>query len=276
MTRAHPFARFLPMMRPDEFERLKESIGEHGLLEPIVLYEGMILDGRNREDACEEVGKEPRRVNFDELGLDVGPLEYVRLKNNHRHLDTRQKRWSITELLKEFPERTDRWIASFAGADHKTVASIRRELEANGDIPHKAERTEESGRKARGRRREAQPEPPEVEEAKPSPELPPQEAPPPPPAPKPIKQVVVRPYTCCGESFSEMVDLQRHRQNEHPATTQAPRTVAVSEPLAEIVRSLKKVDGKDVILAEPEATKTTLIQAADEWNRISAIERNPT
>jgi hypothetical protein len=42
-------------------------------------------------------------------------------------------------------------------ADHKTVAAVRKKKQANGETPHKAERTETSGRKARGRKVNAEP-----------------------------------------------------------------------------------------------------------------------
>src|SRR5262249_50204466 len=54
-------------------------------------------------------------------------------------------------LLKANPEQSDRAVAKLARVDHKTVASVRAE-QANGEIPHKPERTEASGRKARGRK----------------------------------------------------------------------------------------------------------------------------
>ena len=43
---AHPLATLFRMMTDDELESLKGSIRENGLLEPIRLYQGKILDGR--------------------------------------------------------------------------------------------------------------------------------------------------------------------------------------------------------------------------------------
>ena len=56
----HLLANLLPLMEGDEFEELVEDIREHGLYQPIVLYEGAILDGRNRYRSCREAGVEPR------------------------------------------------------------------------------------------------------------------------------------------------------------------------------------------------------------------------
>jgi ParB-like chromosome segregation protein Spo0J len=47
-----------------ELQDLADDIRAHGLLDPIVLFEGMILDGRNRAAACERAGVEPRYLQF--------------------------------------------------------------------------------------------------------------------------------------------------------------------------------------------------------------------
>ena len=51
----HPLAKRMPEMEDTEFNLLKESIQRDGLLQPIVLYEGKILDGRHRYRACQEL-----------------------------------------------------------------------------------------------------------------------------------------------------------------------------------------------------------------------------
>ena len=52
----HELANEHPLMEGDEFDNLVEDIRKHGILDPIMLYQGMILDGRNRyraAKACE-------------------------------------------------------------------------------------------------------------------------------------------------------------------------------------------------------------------------------
>jgi len=91
---SHPMAEIFPMTTRSEYEALKADIAEHGIQSCGLLYEGMILDGRNRYKACEELGI---RLDFEEveLGEDADkfdPLAYVITHNLHRrHLHQSQR-----------------------------------------------------------------------------------------------------------------------------------------------------------------------------------------
>ena len=56
----HPIASCWRLTNKTEHHALTMSIRRSGLLLPIMLYEGKILDGRNRYRACVEAGVAPR------------------------------------------------------------------------------------------------------------------------------------------------------------------------------------------------------------------------
>jgi len=87
--KGHPAAEVFPLLPPDELEALAADIGAHGLLHPIVLLDGQILDGRNRLKACELAGVEPLFVEWDG---DGSPYEYVWSENGaRRHMEASQR-----------------------------------------------------------------------------------------------------------------------------------------------------------------------------------------
>ena len=84
----HPYANVFPMMAPQEQMALAGDIRAHGLRNKIVMHEGMILDGRNRYEACKMAPVDPEFTDFD--GPDA--LAFVISANLHRrHLDTSQR-----------------------------------------------------------------------------------------------------------------------------------------------------------------------------------------
>ena len=66
--RFHPICLLFPRMTDDELRELADDIRQNGLLHDIVLYEGKILDGRNRYLACPMAGVKPRFVQWDGEG----------------------------------------------------------------------------------------------------------------------------------------------------------------------------------------------------------------
>ncbi|MDR7006071.1 ParB/RepB/Spo0J family partition protein [Paraburkholderia strydomiana] len=78
----HPLCTLFPRLEGAEFEALKADIAANGQLQPVVLHDGMILDGGNRYRACVELGIEPVIADMD-LG-DYDLLSYVLSVNLHR------------------------------------------------------------------------------------------------------------------------------------------------------------------------------------------------
>jgi N6-adenosine-specific RNA methylase IME4/ParB-like chromosome segregation protein Spo0J len=102
----HPLASLFTLIEGAEFAALVESIRRNGVIEPIVLCEGKILDGRNRARACVAAGVEPAFITLDP---DTDPLAFVIARNLHRrHLNESQRAMVAAKLATmRQGERTD-------------------------------------------------------------------------------------------------------------------------------------------------------------------------
>lgn len=159
----HPAADLFPMLGSDELRELGEDIERNGLQQDVTIWtdddngeQAYLLDGRNRLDAMELVGINTITANGDLIpswrmsqrsSTATDPWEYVLSVNlRRRHLTAEQRRAVIAELLKARPERSNRQTAKIVGADHKTAASVRHDLEGRGEIPHVETTTDTRGR----------------------------------------------------------------------------------------------------------------------------------
>ena len=106
MYKFHELSSYLPLLEDEEFDALVEDIREFGQIEPIVLYEGAILDGRNRYRACKKLGIEVKATEWKPSETTgITPLQYVISTNiMRRHLNTAQ-RSEIGLLLLEEEEK---------------------------------------------------------------------------------------------------------------------------------------------------------------------------
>src|SRR5271165_1547688 len=92
----HPICLLMPSADEDELQNLTDDIRAHGLLDPIVLFEKRILDGRNRAAACESAGVAPLYVEFE--GAREEALMFVVSHNLKRRHLTKQ---AIADTLVE-------------------------------------------------------------------------------------------------------------------------------------------------------------------------------
>jgi DNA-binding Lrp family transcriptional regulator len=165
----HPLADLFPLLEGTEFDALVADIKANGLREKIDLYEGKIVDGRNRYRALQRLGIDPiaaedfgdnyfrKAIYAHTIGGEIAPHErnnddsvraYVISKNIHRrHLTAEQKRDLVAKLLKATPEKSNRQIAKAVGVSHPHVAKVREELEASGDVETVTTSIDTKGRK---------------------------------------------------------------------------------------------------------------------------------
>lgn len=143
----HPLANLFPLIEGGDYQILVDDVRANGLREPIILLEGMILDGRNRARACEDAQVSPRYEPF--AGKPDQAVTYVLSKNlARRHLNDAQRAWIASRLCgdeppfggllaKEAAERLHVKLRSVerAAAIRKTGVPEVRAIVESGDLP---------------------------------------------------------------------------------------------------------------------------------------------
>lgn len=104
----HPASQLWPMLKEPDLQELADDIAERGQLVPIVLCEGMILDGRNRYKACGIAGVEPEYIQF--TGGD--PYLHVYSLNGKRRNDVDAIAKAL--IFDKTLERSEAWIKQHA------------------------------------------------------------------------------------------------------------------------------------------------------------------
>ena len=129
----------LPPLPPDQFAALRDNIAVNGVLAPILVDSNgprrKIIDGNYRKAIAEELGYDcPELVH---AGLDEEEKRTLARALNlaRRHFSTEEKRAVVADQLRETPAWSLRRTAKMLGVDHKTVASVRDEMHARGEIP---------------------------------------------------------------------------------------------------------------------------------------------
>jgi hypothetical protein len=154
----HPAALLLPRMKPEAIQALGEDIKANGQQTPIVIFadaqgKQSLLDGVSRLDGMVKVKLEAikdgalnREVVKFQVITEVDPVAYVLSANVHRrHLTTKDKRDLASNLLRMFPNKSDRQIAEWIGISHNTVKSVREELITSGQIDQMCSRLDKKG-----------------------------------------------------------------------------------------------------------------------------------
>ena len=127
---AHELANLLPMIDDVNFANLKADIEKNGILEPILLFEGRILDGRNRYRAGKEVGRlssakfKTFEGSYSEAEAYVFSTNFLR-----RQMTNAQKQEVIRKMIEKYPSDSNRQIARRCGiSSHASVGAVREKM----------------------------------------------------------------------------------------------------------------------------------------------------
>jgi hypothetical protein len=120
----HDAAGIFPMMDAARYAELVADIGTNGLVHPIVLCDGKILDGRNRYRACLEAKVEPKFIDFA-----GNPFDYAWSANAQRRDLVAEQRAAI---WLEANERSEAWRAE---QDRMERAANEKRSDAQRGIP---------------------------------------------------------------------------------------------------------------------------------------------
>ncbi len=100
----HPAADIFPMLDEDELNELAADIKQNGLIHPLVVKDGVLIDGRNRREACRIADIIPMTVELD--GQD--PEAYILSSNiARRHMNASQRAMAVATIYPE-PEKGGR------------------------------------------------------------------------------------------------------------------------------------------------------------------------
>ena len=132
-------------------DQYAEAMLEGAVFPPIIVYSDgedcFLADGFHRVLAAEKL--EWREIDADVRAGGRQDAIWYALAANKIHglrMSRADVRRAIKRALQEFPERSNRNIATQIGCDPKTVEAARLSHEAAGEIPHVQERTGADGK----------------------------------------------------------------------------------------------------------------------------------
>lgn len=103
MLKIHPVAAILPKLCEADFDALRTSIKRFGQMVPIIVHDGMVLDGRHRYWACNEIGVTPKTIPWEGPTDDSALVNaVVGLNVSRRHLSISQRACVAVKSLERF------------------------------------------------------------------------------------------------------------------------------------------------------------------------------
>ena len=111
----HELAAAFPLTEGKEFEQMKKSIETEGQQIPVIMYKGKLLDGRNRWQACRELGIAVKAVEWHGPGTAEEMILAINLRR--RHLTTGQKAAIAVKLLPFIEQQAAKRMMAGTAAD---------------------------------------------------------------------------------------------------------------------------------------------------------------
>lgn len=115
----HPLASMFPPMTSAEFSALVEDIRQHGQKEPVLLFEGLVVDGRHRWSACAALGIDPESVEWD--GDEESLIRHIISTNLHRRHLSPTDRALLAATYANLPRGTNRHSVLEVSLDTSTI-----------------------------------------------------------------------------------------------------------------------------------------------------------
>jgi hypothetical protein len=125
---AHDLANLMPMIEGMKFEELRKDIAANGLKYKIVLYDGQVLDGRNRYRALKANGHSFTSADFETFTGDHASAQAYVFSTNfqRRQMTNKDKEAMIRLVIERYPDESNRGIAKLCGiSSHSQVGAVR-------------------------------------------------------------------------------------------------------------------------------------------------------
>jgi hypothetical protein len=142
----HPIANAFPLMSGEPFDRLVADIKRDGLVVSIELYQGMILDGRNRYLACKQAGVPIHTKPFAARD-DNHAIDHVASLNLHRRNLTKDQLSMAAQALADMKRGAPEGNLNAAKTNRENSPFVSPEPEAPKiTLEQAAEKVERSAR----------------------------------------------------------------------------------------------------------------------------------
>jgi ParB-like chromosome segregation protein Spo0J len=142
MRKNHAYADLFPLMSAAELDALTADIQENGLRQPIVLYGGLVLDGRNRLKACQAAGVEHAFVEHG--GDDSARALVISLNIQRRDLTAAQRAIAAARCMDQTQKQSRNGRKTVAGQFKVGQVSVQQAKAILAEAPDLAAQVEGS------------------------------------------------------------------------------------------------------------------------------------